>query len=222
MSDQAGGARDGGPARVANWRLLCAREDDSADCLLHPILLLLNSSDPASSVKYFTGYPTQNFGGRIVDNALTFGGVTTQVRARGALPRAMHAQPRAQVDGDGRTTIASARAMRLAYFLRTPQTDAEERAVDAWQRAFVDLVSSLHYPGVELHFTSATSWTLEVARNGVMLVPFMPLLFFVLVRCGGGAAAASEWRARRWPSAWPAACTATAWRASRAWAWRAS
>lgn len=43
-------------------------------------LQLLNTTLPMSSLQYFVGYPFQLYGSKSVDNALTFGGVTTVVR----------------------------------------------------------------------------------------------------------------------------------------------
>lgn len=73
--------------------------------------------------------------------------------------------------------MVSARAMRLAYFLRVcsacelevtkchfqMSSDPDEMAaMAAWQSGFINLVSHLNYDGVNLYYTSAISWAKEV------------------------------------------------------------
>ena len=140
-----------GERHRASFDTLCYRLVDG-QCMLHPVMYLLNSSRPMEGVKFFLGYPYQTYGAHRVDNALTFGSVETEVRDS-------QLSPISQTNATtGVRRLTSARAMRIVYFLRRPDDAVRSELAATWQNAFVTLLSSLHYPGVRLYYTSSVSW----------------------------------------------------------------
>uniref|UniRef100_A0A914V5Z8 SSD domain-containing protein n=1 Tax=Plectus sambesii TaxID=2011161 RepID=A0A914V5Z8_9BILA len=146
------------------YRKLCYVEPQMRNCLEHPFINLLNSTNPITAMQVLLRYPQATISNHTIDNALIFGGVTL----RGAL------------GADGNGNIARASALRLPFILRSPES-SEDAAVNAhWQYAFVDLLSKLRYPGVQLYYNTAVTWSSEIERNGELILPYLPVLFVTL------------------------------------------
>ncbi len=59
---------------LAGWKDVCFKSKGS--CLEHPVMVLLNSTDPMSGVRYFLKYPKLTIGNQTIDNSKIFGFVT--------------------------------------------------------------------------------------------------------------------------------------------------
>jgi hypothetical protein len=146
------------------------------NCLQHPLLYALNDTQPMISVQFLLRYPLLHIGNVTLDNALIFGGVRLDATRE---------------DRHGNRAIISARALRLPYVLQ-PTTTADSRymrsIVEQWLDQFIQLMLRIqrryHQTStttVSIYFTSSISLPAEMERNGQLIIPYMPLLFFSLL-----------------------------------------
>lgn len=117
-----------------------------------------------AAAQFFLRYPQFTIGNHTIDNALIFGGVTLSSTS----------------SIDGNRHIMRASALRLPFILHTPES-SDDAAVNArWQKAFIELLSNLRYSDVELYYSSAITWSSEIERNGLLILPYLPVLFITL------------------------------------------
>ncbi len=62
-----------------------------------------------------------------------------------------------------------------------------------WQKEFQKLMRRVRYRGINVYHITAVSWAEEIDRNGRMLLPYLPILFAVLVVFSVGSCFTADW-----------------------------
>uniref|UniRef100_A0A915JMD5 SSD domain-containing protein n=1 Tax=Romanomermis culicivorax TaxID=13658 RepID=A0A915JMD5_ROMCU len=145
------------------WSDLCQKNFHESDqCLEHPFMTLIRQSPlPMVQLSLLMKYPEIRIQNVSIDTTILFGKVKQNAYTG---------------------LVESVAALRLPFLLQNePNNLAFSNLIRKWQRKFVDQISKLKHSTLVIDFSTSISLNDEIARNGKLLIDYLPAVFFALV-----------------------------------------